>query len=213
MKNKGEKIIAPIVMAALLALTNACTAPVRLTASWSDNSVQPVRFSKIAVLSIGKNLASRRLAEDNIKAELLKHGFNAVAGIDEFGPEFSRTDDSLGMRRELNERHFDGALTVRVVRVDEYERWVPGTVYYGPIGFYRGFYGYYYRTWGYYAQPGYRVTDVEVLLESNLYRVQTGELLWSGQSKAFSREPTPGMAAQYAKNIVGSLIRRNVIVH
>jgi len=212
MKNNKETGLALVVLTVLLAGLNACSVPVRLTASWSDRSVKPARFSKIAVLSIGKNLANRRLGEENLKTELILHGFTAVSGIDEFGPEFSRTDDSVRMHRMLIEKHFNAALTVRVVRIDEQQRWVPGRVYYGPAGYYRGFYDYYYRAWSYYAEPGYKVTDVEVLLESNLYNVQTGALLWSGQTKAFSREPTPAMAARYAKNVVGDLINRQVIV-
>lgn len=196
----------------LLALFQSCSVPVRLTASWSDRNMQPARFSKIAVLSIGNNLEKRRLAEDNIKAQLLLHGFNAVSGIDEFGPDFAKSNDSLKMRRVLSDKQFDAVVTVRVLDINEHERWVPGTVYYGPAGFYRGFYGYYYRVWGYYREPGYMVTDVEVLLESNLYRVSSGELLWSGQSKAFNRNPTQAMAARYAKNIVDDMINRNVII-
>ncbi|HSC38630.1 MAG TPA: hypothetical protein VLD19_12185 [Chitinophagaceae bacterium] len=193
-------------------LLNSCSVPVRLTASWSDRQQPPARFSKIAVLSIGKNLENRRMAEDNIRAELILHGFNAVSGIDEFGPEFARMEDSLKMRRLLTDRHFDGVITVRVLNINEHDRWVPGTIYYGPAGFYRGFYGYYYRVWSYYGEPGYKVTDVEVLLESNLYKVQSGTLLWSGQSKAFTRNPTPAMAARYARNIVEDIISKKVIV-
>jgi hypothetical protein len=54
---------------------------------------------------------------------------------------------------------------------------------------------------------------VEVLLESNLYKVQTGELLWSGQSKAFTRNPTPAMAVRYAKNIINDMMDKGVIRH
>ena len=118
----------------------------------------------------------------------------------------------MKIRRLLLDKQFDGVLTVRVLNVNEHDRWVPGSLYYGPIGFYRGFYGYYYRTWAYYDEPGYMVTDVEVLLESNLYKVDTGELLWSGQSKAFSRNPTPEMASRYAKNIVNDMITKRVFI-
>jgi len=118
----------------------------------------------------------------------------------------------MKIRRLLLDKQFDGVLTVRVLNVNEHDRWEPGSLYYGPVGFYRGFYGYYYRAWGYYSSPGYIVTDVEVLLESNLYKVNTGELLWSGQSKAFSRNPTPEMASRYAKNIVNDMIAKRVII-
>jgi len=188
-----------------------CGPTVRLTASWHDINEPSSRPSRILVVAIGKDLQKRQLAEDAIRDELTKHALTARSSIEELGPAFGRDDDSIHMRDVLLEHGFDAVLTVRVLAVDEHDRWVPGGVYYGPIGFYRGFYGYYHRVWGYYTDPGYQVTDVKVLLESNFYRVNTGTLLWSGQSEAFSRNPTPQMAAQYAKNIVGDLLAKRVI--
>ncbi|MDO6430347.1 hypothetical protein Q4E93_07110 [Flavitalea sp. BT771] len=194
-----------------LQLFISCSPSVKLTASWSDRNVQPVRFSKILVTAIGKDLEKRKLAEDNIKGELQDRGFAAATSLDEFGPDFAKMNDSAAMRGMLLDKAFDGALTVRVLNINEHDRWVPGSFYYAPVGFYRGFYGYYRRVWGYYSEPGYYTTDVEVLLESNLYLLATGELLWSGQSKAFSRNPTPEMARRYAKNIIDDMIDKRVI--
>ncbi len=211
---KKIKTAVPVVLLLLplLLLLYSCH-PVRLTASWNDRNVPPATFKKILVLSIGNDLAKRRLAEDYIKAALIKHGLNAEGSIETFGPGFTKDQDSLKIRRVLLDNQFDGVLTVRKLDVNEHDRWMPGAVYYGPVGFYRGFYGYYYRTWGYYAEPGYMVTEVEVLLESNLYQVQSGRLLWSGQSKALSRNPTPDMAARYARNVVEDIIGKGVIAH
>ncbi|HTR31550.1 MAG TPA: hypothetical protein VMH27_19895 [Puia sp.] len=213
MKN-GHKLswsVLPLLSIFALPLLISCGPSVRLTASWSDRSIQPVRFTKVLVMAIGNDLEKRRLGEDGIKAELQRHGIAAVTSLDEFGPDFAKMNDSVRMRRILRDKQFDGAVTIRVLNVNEHDRWVPGGYFYGPVGFYRGFYGYYYHVWGYYDEPGYVVKDVEVLLESNLYLVDTGELLWSGQSKAFSRNPTPQMASRYAKNIVNDMIAKGVI--
>jgi hypothetical protein len=211
MKNKAKTKWIFLLLLSFSVLFNSCGPSVQLTASWSDNTNQPTRFSKILVIAIGKDLKKRKLGEDHIKAELQKHGFSASASLDEFGPSFAGQYDSTKMQQLLMDKQFDGVITVRVLNINEHDRWVPGSIYYGPVGFYRGFYGYYYRVWGYYGEPGYTVTDVEVLLESNLYRVATGQLLWSGQSKAFSRNPTPAIAGHYAKNIVTDMIRKGVI--
>lgn len=193
-------------------LLNSCSSPVQLTASWNDNHVQPVRLSKILVMAIGKDLWKRKLGEDKIKAELQKHGFTALTSLDEFSPDFAKMSDSVRMRQILLEKQFDGVLTVRVLNINERERWVPDNLYYyGPMGFYHGFYSYYYRVWSYYNEPGYIVKDVEVLLESNLYKTDKGELLWTGQSTSFNRNPTSEMARQYAKNIVDDIIAKKVI--
>jgi hypothetical protein len=210
--NKATFAALSLLLIFSMQLLSSCGPSVQLTASWSDSNVQFARFSKILVMAIGKDLEKRKLGEDKLKTELHKHGLVAVTSLDEFGPDFAKMNDSLRMRRILLDKQFDGVLTVRVLNVNEHGRWVPGSYYYGPVGFYRGFYGYYYRVWGYYGEPGYVTTDVEVLLESNLYKVDTGELLWSGQSKAFSRNPTPEMASRYAKNIVNDMIVKRVII-
>lgn len=211
MNNKAKTKWASLLLLSFFLLLNSCGPSVQLTASWSDNNVQPTRFSKILVIAIGKDLEKRKLGEDHIKAELQRHGFSASASLDEFGPDLASQFDSTKMRQQLLDKQFDGAITIRVLNINEHDRWVPGSVYYGPVGFYRGFYGYYHRVWGYYREPGYTVTDVEVLLESNLYRLVTGDLLWSGQSKAFSRNPTDAIASRYAKNVVEDMIRKGVI--
>jgi hypothetical protein len=209
--NKSTFAILWLLSILSMQLLNSCGPSVRLTASWSDSSVQPAPFSKILVMAIGKDLDKRRIGEDNIKKVLQQHGLSAATSLDEFGPDFAKMNDSTVMRRILMDKQFDGVLTVRVLNVNEHDRWIPGDVYYGPMGFYHGFYVYYFRVWGYYEQPGYFTTDVEVLLESNLYRIATGDLLWSGQSKAFSRNPTPEMARHYANNIVKDMIKKGVI--
>ncbi|WP_431209573.1 hypothetical protein ACQ86N_25915 [Puia sp. P3] len=189
---------------------SSCEPAVRLSGSWVQRDVLPTRYSKVFVMSLGKDLSKRRLGEDHIRAELLRRGIVAVTSLDEFGPDFSRTDSGV-MRQVLLDRQFDGVVTIRVLGINERDRWIPTAGIYGPSGYYHGFYGYYYRFGGYYYEPGYVVTDVEVLLESNFYRTSTGELLWTGQSRAFYRDPTPAMAGRYAKNIVDDMIGKGVL--
>lgn len=211
MKRKicSSRFLAAMLLPILAVL--GCGPSVRLTGSWHDANEPPARYSKILVLAIGKDLHKRQLAEEALQNELRNHASVASSSIEEFGPSFGQNGDSVGMHSALIERGFDAVLTVRVVSVDERDRWVPGTMYYGPIGYYRRFFGYYYRVWGYYGDPGYHTTDVRVLLESNCYRVASGTLLWSGQSEAFTRNPTTEMAGRYAKNVVGDLLDKRVI--
>lgn len=212
MKNNFKSLSANALLFFCFAILFAsCTPAVSLTGSWHDEKVQPARFSKILVLSIGKSLEKRKLGEDKIKAGLQKNGFAAEAGLDIFSPDFSKGFDSASVRRELLDKGFDGVLTMRVLSVQEHDRWVrTAGAYYYPIYTYRGFYRYY-NVYGWYPYTGYMATDVKVLLESNLYNIRTGELLWSGQSTAFSRNPTPRMAEQYAINIIDDMMSKKVI--
>jgi len=191
-------------------LLYSCEPSVKLTASWSNKNAYPTAFYRVLVVSFGTDLGKRRLGEDHIRAELQRHGLVAVSSLDQFGPNFTEID-SIKMRGILLDNHFDGVVTIRVLKIDEQDRWEPGIRVLGPVEVYQGYYGYYYRM-GRYYRGGYTVTDVEVLLESNLYRVTNGELLWSGQSRAFSKDPTEAMADRYARNIVEDMIRKHVIL-
>ncbi len=189
----------------------SCGPGITLTASWHNDKIPPAKFSKILVLSIGKSLEKRKLGENKIKEELQKNGFMAEAGLDIFPPDFSNGFDSVKIRLALLDKGFEGVLTLRVLSVEEQDRWVPGAGTYSyPLYIYRGFYRYY-NVYGLYPGSAYMTSDVKVLLESNLYNVTFGELLWSGQSIAFSRDPTPQMAEQYAKNILKDILNKKVI--
>jgi len=194
----------------ICSLLYSCEPSVRLTASWRDRNVRVASFSRLLVVAFGKDLEKRKLGEDHLKSELERQGLVAATSLDEFGPGFAGMD-SARMRQTLLDRQFDGVVTVRVLNINERDRWVPGGFYYGPGGYYRGYYGYYYWVWRNYAEPGVMVTDVEVLLESNLYRVATGQLLWSGQSMAFNRNPTDAMAGRYARNVVADMIQKGAL--
>jgi len=208
-----NKVVALAMLLLSMLVFTCCEPCVRLSASWIDSRIQPVRFQKILVMAIGKDLQKRMLGEDNIRKVLKTRGFNAGTSLDELGPGFASRRDTANMQRLLLDKQFDAVITVRVVGIDERDRRVPGGVYYGPVGFNQGFFGYFYQAWGYYPEAGYRETVEEVLLESNLYKVRTGELLWSGQSKAFTRNPSPAMAERYGKNIVDDMIKQGVLIY
>lgn len=199
----------PLALLAATLLLGACEPSVRLTASWADPQAQAPAFSRILVMALGKDMEKRKLGEGAVRDELRGYGYEASTSIDALGPGFASREDTATMKKMLTEKGYDGIITIRVLDVHEYDRWVPGDNYYGPIGYYQSFYGYYSRVWAY--NPGLRATDVEVLLESNLYDVLRSRLLWSGQSKAFTRNPTPKMAARYARNIVDDLIDRHLL--
>lgn len=192
-------------------LLGSCSPSVQLKGSWSKTRLGPLSFSRILVLSMGSDLKKRKLGEDALRDELNRYGFRAAASLDLFPAGFSKGRDSASLRRELLDQGFDGVITLRVLRVTEKDRWIPVYPLKGPQDKYRGLYRYYFREYGYYARPGNRVRDIEVLLESNLYEVSSGQLLWTAQSAAFSRNPNRDMAARYARNIAQDLIEKRIL--
>jgi hypothetical protein len=179
---------------ALLICTAAfgsCGSPVQLTSSWSQADAKPAPFSKILVVSFARNAERQKLGEDHLKSELQRHGLTAFTSLEVFDPSFTDID-SAKMNQLLLDKHFDGLVTLRVLKVDQQDTWEHGSVLF--------------------QKPGYTIANVSVQLQSDLYRVDGGKLLWWGRSTSFTTDPTEAMAARYARNIVLDMIRRKVLI-
>jgi hypothetical protein len=74
-----------------------------------------------------------------------------------------------------------------------------------------GFYGFYRSRYNYTHEPGYSSTSTTVRLETNLYDVKTEKLIWSGQSKTLSYDPTDQIIKDVIKTVVDSLQKDKLI--
>jgi len=222
MKNHA-RLLSLVVLSLSLA---TCSPPVDLTSSWTNKNVTPKSSPKIMVLALGKNLSNRQAAENHIVNELKLAGYQGVAALDVLNPSIEKYD-SLSLVNILRQNKFDMILTNAVVDVKETQRYVPGTTETVPVAtypingypaYYGGYYNYYNYRMTYYhtvyetrTTPGTTVTDVEVLIESNLYDVATADLLWVGQSKSLTAEPSDPLFKAFAKNIVNDLLRNSLL--
>ncbi|HMT28147.1 MAG TPA: hypothetical protein PKD91_02590 [Bacteroidia bacterium] len=223
-KNAG--IIA--IFIGMLIVVASCSTQIQLTSSWTNKNAKVKSSPKIMVMVYGKDLANRQLVENYVVAELQKKGQTAIAALDVFKPE-AQNYDSATMVSMLRQNNIDMLLTNAVVNVTEKERYIPGTTEQVPVGSYATPYnpnyyqGYYYNNYyssNYYYQtiyetrstPGYTVTDVEVIIESKLYDVNTPELLWFGQSKSYTKEPSTALFNEFARMVVADISKNNLLV-
>lgn len=215
MKQKGTvtSYASLLFCAVVFAAISSCSPSIELTGTWHDTNSTAKKLNKIAVIAIGKNLQNRQLAENKLVEELKKKGFNAVSGLSFLPPDFQQLDTTV-IGSALKKNGIDGLMSVRVVSKSESQRYVPGTTYAGGYGYpgYYGHWGGYYSSYGYYSSPGYTVTDVEVLLETNLYDLANDHLLWIGQSKAFTNTATDLIVTKYAVDVVNDIVTKKIIV-
>jgi len=204
----------------------SCSPPIDLTTSWTNKQAAIKKSPKIMVMALGKDLANRQAVESYIVAEIRKAGHSAVGALEVMNPTIQRYD-SLTLVNLLRQNNFDMILTNAVVNVRETERYIPGTTEQVPVATYPvetypyyngGYYNYYnYRMTSYQTvyetrtTPGSTVTDVEVLIESNLYDVATANLLWLGQSKSLTGDPSQELFKAFAKNVVNDIVKNNLL--
>ena len=106
------------------------------------------------------------------------------------------------LRKKVAERGIDGAIVLRIVAIDEQEQYVSGRYVTDPSYSFWGYYGYY---WPRVYEPGYSVSQQIVTIESKIFSVADGKLLWSGISRTPQPESVKGLVDDLARAAVTQL--------
>jgi hypothetical protein len=177
---------------------------------------------------LAKDMNNRQVIEADMVAEFQKGGDKALASLDLLKP--NQKYDSAALVNILRTNKIDMLLISAITNITEKERYVPGTTEQVPVGTYAtpynpyyysdysNYYSYYNYQSTYYQTvyetretPGYTVVDVEVIVESKLFDVSNAELLWFGQSKSYTKEPSTELFSSFAKIVVGDIRKNNLL--
>lgn len=187
-----------------IALAGGCSSA-KITNTWRDPSfVGPIAFKKTAIIVIHNDGAIRRTAEDELVKQIGPD--RAVAGY------AILTDDDLKqastVRAKLLAENIDGAVTMAVVGKKSQTTYVPGSGGYGPMYSYYDYYG---RGGAMVGSPGMVVTDNIVSIQTNIYSVNDGKLIWSGTSETFDPSNVTSVIKDIAK-AVGQELRKEKLL-
>ncbi|HEX4956534.1 MAG TPA: hypothetical protein VFV46_00035 [Lacibacter sp.] len=206
------KTLVGILLASLL-LSSGCTTS-RITSSWkAKGEITPV-FQKILVLGLlhENNHALQQRMETHLADDLKMLGYKTITSLDEYGPKAFEHMSEKEALEKLKYSGIDGVLTIVLLDKAKEQYYVPGRIHYSPYGFY------YDRFWGYRGvlyqriyEPGYYVTDTQYFWESNLYMVQTQQLVYSVQTESFDPVNTQNQAHEYGKLIIKNMLTNGII--
>lgn len=162
-----------IILLSLVGLMIACSPSTKLVNSWMDPSVTPENlkpFTKVLVIARIKDEATNRITEDKIISKINTPAMPA------YGWLLPSDTNQVMVDKKLMENGFDGLITMRLREVNETLNYTQGSGgYYG--GYYGGRPGGYY---GYYGSPGYYTQDRTFYVETSIFSLETGKLIWTG---------------------------------
>jgi len=165
---------------------------------------------------------------------LKKDGYKALPGSDLIKPgEVKR--DSAELVRILRENNIDMLLASAVISRTENERFIPGAVqstdiavpsggtaspnymYNGVYVGYNNYYNYYNANNSYQIveapkTPGTTIVDVHIVVQSNLYNVAKPELIWTGLSTSYTKQPTAGEISKFSKEVINEIRKNNLLI-
>ena len=202
-----------ILTLALIILTMSLTAcsSTTMTTTWKNPDSQPLHFQKgdtVIALVMSPNEGVRRPAEDALAKELTSRGI--ITGV----PAYTIIP-TADLRNETQAKaHIEGsgASGVVVMRVVEKSQKVtaPTPVYIGPR--HRSFYGGYYGAgWGAAYGPGYLRTDTIYSIETRLYDLKQGKLVWVGQSDTYNPSSVESVIKEIVDEAVKELVQQGLI--
>jgi hypothetical protein len=161
--------------------------------------------SDILVIAITGNEDSRRSFERKFVAKLKSVGVEAISSEDAIPmpPDLKLTKEMI--LNAVNQFENDAVIITHLIDKEEKEVVTRG----GQA--YRGYYGFYYSRFSYANDPGYSSISKTVRLETNLYDVKTEKLIWSGQSKTWSKDSKYQIINDVIKVVVDELQKNKLI--
>jgi len=213
-KNYWASIACTIFLAAIptMFLMNSCATTDHVR-DWTSSEDYKRNFEKVLIMGLVNKVSLRNDIEFEMVDAAEKIGLKAINSMTMFPPELGKPfDDTERLKERLREKNFDGILTVTLIDVTE-ERYVGPETKYVPLVYYDRFTNYYYRTEALVYKPGYFSLQTRYFLETNLYELKNGALVWSGRSYAFDAQDVETKVQSYAKKLFKELLKNGVIAY
>ncbi len=187
----------------------------QVISSYKDEKVAAKDFKKILVLGIfqQKERSLRQEAETQLVNRLIEQGYNATSAMKDFGPKAFEKVSEDQLAANLKTSGYDAVITTALLDKKDEENYQQGTSRIQPVGVYYNRFGRYYSTvYDRVYQPGYYTTSTDYFLESNLYDIASGNLLYSVQTKSIDPSSATSLASDNSKKIVKDLKEKGVLV-
>jgi hypothetical protein len=187
-------IVAGLIAAALTA--TAVTAAVKFTSTWASPDARGVSFKgkKVAALLISSDLSLRMSAEEALGRELSARGMQAVAAYRTIPTEELKNVDRA--KAWLQREATAGVVTLRPVSQTKEQR--PNAVVWTSSS-YATLWEYYPYSWGAVYAIGPTRTDTTIVVESLIFDVSTGKLVWGGVSESVNPKTLQALVADIVK--------------
>lgn len=194
---------------ATVLLVSSC-ANTKISQSWVEpDNIKS--YNDLLIIGIAESEQNRRAYESYFVEELKAIGIEAEASykLIKSGEKIER--DTVA--KAIKGLNIDGVIVTHLMAVDEETIYRPSMDYmpmYGG-GYYGGLYSYYPHVNTYVSRPGYYTTHETYTLETNLYDVESEELVWSARSRTFSPESVDEVIVDLTKLLIKDLTDKNLI--
>ena len=189
--------------------------------SWSNPDFDK-KIDSVYVIGISKNDLNRRIFEDTFSREFSNYGIKAVSSYKDL-PKSQDLDEQAIKERTIA-TGTESVILTQLINQRKESVTSPGRIsgytsgpYYGGRGYYDR--PSYYRNWGSYYnrrtdiiyEPPTTTEFVVLTVESVLYDLKSGEMIWSGQLETVVEGNIEKMMQDYVKEVTKDLKAKGLI--
>jgi hypothetical protein len=192
----------------IVVLTLSSCSSTKITSTWREpnKEISLKKLTKVLVVALFKDETSRRKAEDQMVGYF--YG-KAVASYDYLDKKMNKKNEEA-IREKIKNDGFDGAVTMRLLDVDQEEVYSRDNILMYP-SYYRNFSGYYTRNWGYYSNPGYFLTTKTYTVETNVFSIKEDKIIWTGITKTTNPSGVAKMTEEIGKAVFNEMVKEGFI--
>ncbi len=194
----------PLFSLVVLSLFVGCSTT-KIVDSWTAPGLvaSDLSFEHIVAIAALPDELRQRIVEDAIAASATETKVTPAYTL------VSQADraDVERLRAVLEGHGIDGAITLSLVRVEDKTKYVPGAIRTYP----GGYYGYYGHMGAVVQEPGHYRTDTHVIVETSLYDVAEGQLLWAAVSRTLNPDSVDELIEGIVKAATEDLQNRGLI--
>jgi hypothetical protein len=201
--------------AIMLSLLLAACSNTKFTKQWLDEDFDEHPYDDILVLAVADKMGNRQDAEDYIVKKLGEAGIDAIPSYDIL-PQ-TEAIDREAVVKAIEGLQLDAVIVMYATGVSEEEYYVPARRFgiYSGYGYghaqYGSFYDYYPHAYNYVYLPGYDNTHYVVALETSLFDLNTGKMVWSGQSNTFAPDSVDDVIQNITDLTIKELQKKKII--
>lgn len=189
-----------LLVALTLVSAGACGSSTHFYSKW-NGAAQPVSLAgmRVATVFITDNESVRRQGEDVLAREVGRIG---AMGFASYTIIADNPRDQERAKRELEKSGADVVLSMRVISSDRIANYTPG--YWSTSSDHRSLWGYWGYGWGGAYDTAYLTTTV-VAVETMLYSLRDGRMLWAGMSETFDKDNVKSAVKSIAREAVDEM--------
>ncbi len=187
-----------------------------VTGTWKSSEYTGKPFTSILVVGLTSDPTNRLKWENSMADRLSQHGVQTVVKSLSAFPD-DRNIDEKEIIEYVNKQGIEGVLVTRLVDTKSetiYKSAPPTGAFYsgsGDYGYYRTFSSYYNFAYRQVSAYSYATTQTIVLLETNLYKVTTQDLVWSMASDTIESNSVKKLIESASKKVLSGLDKDQLI--